>query len=210
MSKISIQDALNYAETLVGLPFRWYDPAIDEFSGNDKFWCENAKAPNHDDILSQNKSIVCTGIINLIRRFCLLTIPGMGGPIRGKYSEVYKSSPGGTGAWFAYLNQNKRLQKLDMKMQYPKGTLLIARFKGLEKDQGHVAVVWNEVDVSKTIADQLIIHSTPSIDYKDRDQHVNHGEVLIEPFHISNNIWKWDKHSYYKFVCLPENWLLKD
>jgi hypothetical protein len=210
MSIISIQSVLKYAETLVGLPYRWFDPNVDTFSGNDKFWCENSKPPSANEILLQNKCIVCTGLINLMRRYYSLTIPGMGAPIRGKYSEVYRSCPGGTGAWFAYLHQNKRLEKLDMNWQYPKGTLLIARFKGYDKDQGHVAVVWNEVDADKTIADQLIIHSAPTVLYSERNQHINHGEVRIEPFHVSNDLWQYYKTGYYKYVCLPENWLLKD
>jgi hypothetical protein len=210
MSEIYIQDALDYAETLVGLPYRWFDPEVDVFSGNDKFWCENSRAPTSNEILQQNKSIVCTGLINLMRRRCQLTIPGTGEPIRGKYSDVYRSCPGGTGAWFAYLQQKKRLLKLDMNAQYPIGSLLIARFKGYDKDQGHAAVVWTQADPDRTIQDQLIIHSVPKIKYRDRDQHVDHGEVLIEPFHVSNDLWQYYDTGYYKYVCLPENWLLKD
>jgi hypothetical protein len=205
-----VTDLYSYAESLVGLPFRWYDPAVDTFVGDDKFWCENSIAPSAKEIKRQDKSIVCTGFPNLLRRFNGLNIPGLDSNIRGKYRELYKQFPGGTGAWFAYLNQNRRLQKLNIKERYPKGTLLIARYKSDDKDQGHLAVIYDDVDETKNITHQQVIHSTPTIDYGDRANNKNHGAVIIEPFTISNNLWKYDKISYYKFVCLPENWLCKE
>jgi hypothetical protein len=109
------------------------------------------------------------------------------------------------------LYQNNRLQKFDRKQQYPRGTLLIARFKDNEKDQGHLAVVYNDdTDEGKTIREQQIIHSVPTIDYKQRHESKNHGSIIIEPFLVSDNKFKWDRYSYYKWVCLPEDWLLVD
>jgi hypothetical protein len=203
-----VDETLAYAETLVGLPFRWYDPDVHTFCGDDVFWCENSVAPMADEIQKNNKSIACTGLPNLLRRFRGLTIPGLGPKMRGKFADIYQACPGGTGAWFAHLNQNKRLEKLDMNKSYPKGTLLIARFKDIVKDQGHLAIVYDDVDETKNITNQNIIHATPTIDYKDRLNHKNHGQVKIEPFIISNELWKWDKIGYYKYVCLPENWLI--
>jgi hypothetical protein len=95
-----------------------------------------------------------------------------------------------------------------MKKSYPRGTLLIARFKDIGKDQGHLAIVYDDVDETKNITHQNVIHATPTIDYKERVNHKNHGTVKIEPFMIGNELWKWDKISYYKYVCLPENWLI--
>lgn len=210
MAHSNVELAFSYAESLVGLPFRWYDPAVDTFVGDDKFWCDNSPPPTAEEIKKNDKAIVCTGFPNLIRRFCGLRVPGLGHIIRGKYKEEYKRFPGGTGAWYAHLRQNKRLQKLDMKERYPKGTLLIARFKSDDKDQGHLAVIYDDVDETKNITHQRVIHSAPTIDYPDRATANDHGAVTIEPFTISNNLWKWDKISYYKYVCLPENWLLVD
>jgi len=210
MAHSNIELAISYAETLVGLPFRWYDPAVDSFVGDDKFWCENSPPPTAEEIKANDKSIVCTGFPNLIRRFCGFCVPGLGHVIRGKYSDVYKAFPGGTDTWYAYLRQNKRLQKLDMKKSYPRGTLLIARFKSNDKDQGHLAIVYDDVDETKNITHQQVIHATPTIDYNDRATSNDHGAVKIESFMIGNELWKWDKISYYKYVCLPENWLLLD
>lgn len=199
---------MDYAETLIGIPFRWYDADVDSFVHDDKFWVSNSSAPTADEIRENDRSIVCTGFINLIRRKNRLSIPGLNGNISGKYKELYKQFPGGTGAWYLYLYQKKRLEKINLKRQYPKGTLLIARFKDNVKDQGHVAVVY---DCDGTdIREQSIIHSYSSIEYKDRHLEKNHGNVRIDKFYISNNENKGNKKSYYTFVCLPENWLLID
>lgn len=214
MTQTTVQDIMLYAESLKGLPFRWYvNGELDTFTGDNAFWCENSSAPSAEEIQAQDKYIVCTGLPNLLRRFGGLTIPGIGPKIRGKYGELYKQYPGGTTAWFAYLYQNKRVQKFDIKARYPRGTLLMARYKAKdfgEKDQGHLAVVYDDVDETKTIKDQLIIHSTPTVDYKNRNSCKDHGAVTIESFNISNELFKWDKVSYYKWVCLPEDWLLLD
>jgi len=209
MEQSNIVTAIEYAESLVNTPFRWYDPNVDSFNGKDKFWCENSPAPSCAEINENDKSIACAGFPNLLRRKCGLTIPGLNGNITGKYKDFFKNYPGGTGAWWLYLFQRKRLEKLDMKKRYPKGTLLLARFKGNETDQGHLAVVYDDTDESKTINDQLIIHSNSDILYTDRDKHKNHGSVRIELYSISNDEYKYKgKKSYYTYVCLPENWLL--
>jgi len=205
----STENALDYATSLIGAPFRWYDPELDSFIGTDKFWCENASPPTASDIIENDKSIVCSGLPNLLRRKLGLPIPGLNGNIKGKYKKLVGEFPGGTHAWFLYLFQRKRLEKMDMKKRYPKGTLLLARFKDNDNDQGHLAVVYEDADESKTINDQLIIHSVPDILYTDRDKHKNHGSVKAELYSISNNEFKYKgKKSYYTYVCLPENWLL--
>jgi hypothetical protein len=201
---------MDYAETLVGLPYRWFDADVDKFEGGDKFWCENSPPPEAEEIRVSDKSIVCSGLINLLRRRLNLSIPGINGNIRGKYKTIYEQFPGGTGAWFAYLHQNKRLEKINLNLRYPKGTLLLAKFVSNELDQGHVAIIYDDVDEYKNITHQQIIHSAPHIYYNDRASHKNHGSVRIEPFAISNDAWKQGKKSYYTHICLPDNWLILD
>jgi len=210
MEQSKIDLAMEYATTLIGLPFRWYDAELDAFIGTDKFWCENSEAPSSDEIKENDKSIVCAGFPNLLRRKCGQSIPGLNGNINGKFKELFEQYPGGTGAWFRYLNQRKRLEKLDMKMKYPKGTLLLAKFKNNETDQGHCAVVYDDV-VGDSINDQLIIHSSPDMLYADRTKEKNHGSVKVEKFCISNEEWRGKKkESYYTYICRPENWLERD
>jgi len=206
-------EVLEYATSLVGAPFRWYDPDVDSFNGTGKFWCENSPPPSANEIAENDSSIACTGFVNLLRRKAGLRIPGLDGNITGKHKEYYKSYPGGTGAWWLYLFQRKRLEKLDTKRSYPKGTLLLARYKDIINDQGHGAVVYADAEGSQTINDQLIIHSIPDpeILYPDRDKHKNHGSVKVEKYSISNDLYKYKgQKSYYTYVCLPENWLVKD
>ena len=211
MEQCTLTNVMNYSSSLIGTPFRWYDPEVDSFNGTDKFWCENSPAPSSNEINENDKSIACVGFINLLRREAGLSIPGLNGNINGKYKELYKKYPGGTGAWFLYLFQRKRLEKFDMKKRYPKGTLLLARYKDDINDQGHGAVVYDDSDESKTINDQLIIHSKPNILYKDRNKHKNHGSVKVEKFSISNDEYKYlGKKSYYTYICLPEKWLFLD
>jgi hypothetical protein len=85
----------------------------------------------------------------------------------------------------------------------------MSRFKDVDLDQGHLAVVYSDAD-GTLIRNQIVIHSTPDIDYAKADEHKDHGSVKIEPFHIGNNLWRQKKSSYYSFICLPENWLLPD
>lgn len=213
MSSKIINDVLDYAKTLLGIPYRWHEEGND-FLEEDKFWAQNEPAPSAKQIIKKNKSIVCTGLINLMRRYNGLSIPGLNGNITGKYQEYYTKYPGGTGAWFLYLYQKKRLEKIDLNKHYPNGTLLLARFKNTETDQGHVAVVCDidckNIKSRKPLNDQLIIHAAPSIKYKNKNTLINHGSVFIESFHVLNDKEKKKKKSYYTYVCLPKNWLLKD
>ena len=211
MEQCTLTNVMNYSSSLIGTPFRWYDSELDSFDGTGKFWCENSPPPSATEIIENNKSVACVGFINLLRRKAGFNIPGLNGNIKGKHKEFYKKYPGGTGAWWLYLFQRKRLEKFDMKKRYPKGTLLLARYKDDVNDQGHGAVVYDDSDESITINDQLIIHTTTDILYKDRDKHENHGSVKVEKFSVSNDEYKYiGKKSYYTYICLPENWLLLD
>jgi hypothetical protein len=83
-----------YAESLKGIPFRWYvNGELQTFTGDNAFWCENSPPPSAAEIIKKDKYIVCTGLPNLLRRVCGLTIPGLGPRIRGKYGDVYKKFP---------------------------------------------------------------------------------------------------------------------
>ena len=198
---------LEYATSLVDVPYRWYVEEEDAFNGEDKFWCEESPPPYAFEIKKNDKSIVCSGLINLLRRKAGLSIPGLNGNIKGKYKNLYAKYPGGTGAWFIYLRQINKLEKINMNTNYPRGTLLLAKFKDNENNQGHLAVVYTDVDSSKNINNQLIIHAAPDVLYSERSKYKNHGCVKVEAFSISNNEWKNQKKSYYTHICRPENWL---
>jgi hypothetical protein len=199
-SQSVIHGALEYAASLINIPYRWYVEDTDTLDGSDKFWSENGPPPTYADIVKHDKSIVCTGLTNLMRRKCGLSIPGLDGNITGKYSELYRHKyPGGTGAWFLYLYQRKRLQKLDVTKTYPRGTLLLAKYIDAEENQGHVAVVYDTDDHDGP----LVIHAGPDILFAHREKYKNHGAVKIEAFHLL-------KSNVFTHVCLPEHWLLQE
>lgn len=211
-NKESIDAVISYSKTLIGIPYRWYRTG-ERLECDDKFWACNKQSVTAEYIKENDKCIVCTGLINLMRRYNGLTIPGLNENLPDTYKELGKSYPGGTSIWFIYLNENNRLQKLDTTKSYPKGTLLIAQYQNDHINQGHVAVVVNDVnDVNNvnnvnTIMDQQIIHSFATEPYAESFNLKNHGSTEIEQFCKSHN---WVKGGYYEFVSLPEEWIVKD
>ena len=132
-----INKVISYAKTLINVPYRWHRDN-DKIQGDDKFWAKNAPHVTREEINKQDKCIVCTGLINLMRRYMGLSIPGLDGSLNDINGDKL---PGTTSIWFAYLKRKKRLEKLDVKKKYPKGTLLLRDFHDIETDQGHVAVI---------------------------------------------------------------------
>lgn len=202
-----IDSVILYSKKLINIPYRWYK-SNEKFTGDDKFWASNDKAVTAEYIKNEDKCIVCTGLINLMRRHLNLTIPGLNGNIEGQYKKFYEEFPGGTGAWYAYLNQQNRLEVLDINKKYPIGTLLIAPYQNDDIDQGHVAVIIDDINQSNdmnNILYQNIIHSTSTINYYFSDKFKNHGCVKIQPFIEVHSL---HQKGYFKYVCFPENWLL--
>ena len=200
----NIKDALSYAESLKGIPYRWCRIGEAERIkyDEDKFWAVGSEPVSHDKILARNLSIVCTGLINLIRRHIGLSVPG------AKGSLVTSKYPGTTKTWFRYLNKRNRLREMDPKESYPKGTLLLAKFKNDTEDQGHVAILITEGHGG--VLNESILHAIPEISYKDSKELIDHGKTLIEPLTHSHLGWFKDRGGYYTHICLPEDWILKD
>jgi hypothetical protein len=112
---------------------------------------------------------------------------------------------------------NTEIQKLanwfrsnKMAVNISKTKYIIFHGKGKKVNLTNLSVVYNDNDYRQTINNQLIIHSSPDILYKDKDKYKNHGILKIEEFWVSNDKWKNNKKSYYTHVCFPENWLLMD
>lgn len=191
-----INDALKFAKTLIGIPFRWWHDN-EQIKADDKFWAANEPKVTADEIKLNDKCIVCTGLINLIRRHVGLSIPGLD----GKQGKLGIKFPGTTYTWFRYLKRKKRLVEIDFNKKYPMGTLLITNYESVE-EQGHVAII---IDYKgSNIKEQSIIHACTEHTYQDSKHMKNVGETSIEEL---NNILVWYK---VKYACLPENWLIKD
>jgi hypothetical protein len=172
----NIDKAIKFAKTLINVKYKWWkgeDSTIDE-----PFWAENDFVPS----LNKIKSVNCTGLINLMRRYVGLEVPG----VKEKYQYA-----GGTWIWYKYLNKNKRIRFFDISKRYPKGTLLIRKYKDIE-DQGHVAVIIT--DNHSHILYEKIIHS-----YSEKG--VSTTTLGFSHFSIEDG--------YYTHVCMPDDWLNK-
>ena len=200
-NKKKISAVIRYAKSLVNVPYRWHRDG-DKIQSSDKFWAKNGSPVSRSTIDKEDKCIVCTGLINLMRRFLGLTIPGLDGSLNDIEGNKF---PGTTGIWFAYLLRKDRLETLDVSRKYPKGTLLLRDFEDIE-NQGHVAVIIDEKGTS--ILDQRIIHAYAKLPYKGSEHIKNVGKTGTMKFKSSH--YYGTPEGYYTHICLPENWLLKN
>ncbi len=197
-----INQVIEYAKTFVGVPYRWHREG-DSIQPEDKFWASNNPSVTRQQIDEQDKCIVCTGLINLMRRFQGLTIPGLNGELNDIEGDKF---PGTTGIWFEYLARVNRLELLDVKKKYPAGTLVLRNFSDVETDQGHVAVIIDECGFN--ILDQNIIHAYAIDDYSSSVNKKNVGTTGIMKFRYSHYFSSGT--GYYTHVCEPDKWLLID
>lgn len=194
----SIKKVLEYAISLINIPYRWHKSG-DKIPGDDKFWASNGGMISREYIKKENKCIVCTGLINLMRRFQGLSIPGLDGEL----GEIGLLFPGTTGIWFLYLKPH--LEILDIQKKYPNGTLLLRNYDNDETDQGHVAVLIT--DSNNCIIEENIIHAFAEKDYTLSSNNENVGRTAITSFRDSHY---WDgTDGYYTHICLPQYWLCK-
>jgi hypothetical protein len=225
-----INKVLDYALSLVGTPYRWHRDG-DAIQGYDKFWSANEGPVPKEYICSMKSSIVCSGLTNLMRRQLGKNIPGIP-PLELSTEQMKKNDgsliftddgkpytwkdegralPGTTGVWFRYLLEKGRLEPIDVKRKYPKGTMILKDFVSVDGDQGHVVILFNED--GETILDQTIIHSYPVHGYNESMAKgiVDVGMTGLTNFKESHYWGKEAKEpGYYTHICLPENWLLKD
>jgi cell wall-associated NlpC family hydrolase len=185
------EDVLEYAETMIGVPYRWWNSG-DSIESDDKFWASNDGYISREYINENDKCIVCTGLINLMRRYRGLEIPGCDG-FMGKTGLRF---PGTTYTWFRYLNKKGFLESYSEYEEYPRGTLLIRNYKNV-RDQGHVAVL---------IGNKQIIHACSDYNYDDsvREGIVDVGSTRIDEL---EDVQSWLDGNYFTHICRPENWL---
>lgn len=174
---IAIEKGLKYAEKLVGIKYSVSNKAPTKDSC--PFWNRDGPVPSLEDI--KKDGLACVGVTNLIRRHLGLKIP----TDIGEWEDVF---PGGSGAWFHYFKDKKRLQEIDYSKTYPKGTLLLQNWN--PKDMGHVAIVWTEN--KKGLSHSKILHG----------RHDGPKSVVIEPLD------DYTMKRRFTHVCLPEDWLI--
>jgi hypothetical protein len=186
----AVEKAIAYAHTLIGLPYRWYMGAGELITGNDKFYAADEPAPAASELRAGDKSIVCTGVANLMRRHVGLPVP----PAAAAAGIPY---PGTTDAWFHYLERAGKLQAFDIGAardgKYPAGSLLLRNFSDVETDQGHVAVLVN----SRQLLHAYAHSATPCPG--------NDGECAITSLEVSH--YYFGPAGYYTHICLADDWL---
>jgi hypothetical protein len=178
----NIARALVFATLLVDANIKYVWWLKEVILGNDcgPFWAVNAPIPQMARV--QQEGICCTGVLNLIRRYLNLPVPGVreGDPMAG-----------GTGAWEEFLAPS--LQPIDPTQEYPEGSILFRRFHSFE-DQGHIAIL---------LKGGRLLHSYVH-DPTPMPGHVEPGCVIDASWKSSH---EWNQNGYYEFVAPPSAWL---
>lgn len=179
---MKMDSIVEYLKKYEGMKYTNYDFQNPVMNKNEPFWVSNSELPEFSYVYA--KGSTCVGLINIVRRYLKLKIPGL---------EENYDSPGGSGSWFRYLNEKDRLLNINVLDIYPKGTLLLQDFNLI--DQGHVAVVTNS---NNTLLESTIIHNINDL------CHEKYNKVIIE------KLKDYPNYNRFTHVCLPENWLLKN
>ena len=129
MSVSDIERAIEYASTLIDIPYIWWklENNIDNIFYVNWF-------PSREII--EKRGVNCAGLINLVRQ-------SIGRSIREPVGEIGRLYPGGTGYWYELLKHDGVLEKYMEGEKYPIGTLFLRTYRN-EMDQGHVAIMYNE------------------------------------------------------------------
>tara|TARA_Y100001954_G_C15802593_1_gene600947 strand:+ start:1338 stop:1925 length:588 start_codon:yes stop_codon:yes gene_type:complete len=182
-----ISTVIKYVKKFKGCPYKKYCSNQGQTKDAPPFWVENKELPAFDFIYK--KGLVCAGLANIARRYMKLEVPGN---ITGMRKSTFI---GGTYAWFIYLKNKKRLEKINFEKQYPKGTLLLQNYN--PKDQGHVAISINSS--KRGLLQSKIVHAI-------------NGTWNGKKYNCTV-IEKLNDYPYYNrftHICLPQNWLLKN
>ena len=188
-----IDDVLKFAKKLIGTPRGRCWKTYKLSSNTSPFWASDDPLPSISVL--KKEGTVCSGFANLMRRKAGLSVLVL--------EKDPKKVLGGTGAWFSYLKKKKRLQELDIKKSYPKGTLLLRDYNPY--DDGHVAVIYKEN--KKGVLLSSLIHSVGW------DDGSNQKIIKIDASVGQSYFAQYDgiiNTGHYTHICLPENWLLKE
>jgi hypothetical protein len=173
----NVSKVLKYAKSLVGIKYKCWEG--EDTMAKEPFWAENKEVPSTEYLSTH--AICCAGLINLIRRYLNLSVPGV--------EEKYRFS-GGTWIWYKYLLKKDVLIDFNINKKYPRGTLLIRKYKNIE-DQGHVAIIYSSK--KDNVLYEKVIHS-----YYPRGVQI---DSALGTSHF------WLAKGYYTHACLPQNWL---
>ena len=174
-----MKELLRYGERFIGVKYTLWTG--DEQSTNQTpypFYIDSIPSIEYAKKYGMN----CAGFINILRLRTGKSIPG-----EGKWR-------GGTESWYNYLNNNNLLTSFDYRINYPIGTLLVRKYRGV-CDQGHVAVIHSKSE--DKYLDDTIIHS-----YNESSG----GKVGISSLGYSHYSIPG---GFYEYISLPNDWLYK-
>jgi hypothetical protein len=188
----SIDDTLDYIKSLKETQYKWwlYYP----YSPNEPSYSSNGEVPPNSYIRSHG--INCVGVINLMRRYNNRKVPGC----FGEKPEVYT---GGPFIWFDYLHDRGVLHKFDATRVYPKGTLLLRKYKDRD-DHGHIAVIYQSD--ARGVLHSSLLHSY-SYDSLPIAKLCEPGVCIDDCVGMSHY---WKKGGFYTHVCKLDDWLYTD
>lgn len=179
----------NYFELLLKSNIKyawWYEGDVINHQGPFYYQNKSEEAPPIQQM--QKEGINCAGVINVCFRYLQIQLPEEGG---------------GTEGWFEHFvnkqkNNEETFFKINTDLIYPVGTLLLRDYHS-EKDQGHIAMVY---DSSKKLKDTRIIHAYSSSPI---NRYLNDPGIIIEDFSQSHS---WFKGGTYTHAVLPSQWIV--
>ena len=186
----NIDKLLYIIDNLLNTKYKWWHKYMEDCG--EQSYAKNGDIPDFETI--KNIGINCVGVINLIRRYIGLDIPG--------YKEN-KSYAGGTYEWYKYLNKNKKLKKFNYKKEYPIGTLLIRKYMS-ETDQGHVAVIYK--NNPKGVLFSQLAHAYCYTEFNENDINKKLSPGLNIDLSVGASHF-WFPEGTYTHICYPQDWL---
>lgn len=141
------------ADEYIGIAYSAWNPDVSCYGDHGPFWSYNGPAPSLDRV--KQELLNCVGLINVLRRELGLAVPG---------AAEHKYYAGGTYEWYSYFDFQKKLEPYDSKKEYPRGTLLLRRFRNQE-DDGHLAIIRNKKQVIHSIKVYGVRHDIIWQDY---------------------------------------------
>ncbi len=144
---------LAYAETLLGIPYRWWNPEVSCCDTSGPFWAGYTEEVPLEII--QKGHTNCAGFLNLLCLKFGLPIPG------AKEHHFYA---GGTGLWWQFFEESSRMAPYQEERLYPKGTILLRKYRD-EGDQGHIAIIYDEKRIIHSWPEKGVVIEEPASDY---------------------------------------------
>jgi hypothetical protein len=150
---------LDYAASLVGIPYRWWDPAVSCCDTTGPFWAGAGGIGEVRLEEIQRGHLNCAGFLNVLCRRAGLKIPG------AREAHFWA---GGTGLWWQHFEESGRMEPYDPAANYPPGTILLRKYYS-EEDQGHIAVIYAGGGDSSQIIhcwpEKGVVIEAPAADY---------------------------------------------